>query len=1265
MPITRLQFGAMYVIFIQYIFCDFTSLLLITLNRKAHVMDRLFQRSRKPLVLCMLLATGLFPLLAFAGASTFTSDAFNSRNLIRPRWTFTDPNGDASIRMVGYKTDSAQVQINVPGGSEHDLWSFGYGVPRFTQPCANEDFTVEAKFYSGMTGVAFQSYQAEGIVIEQDSANLIRFDFTTGHDVDSVKAFAAVFLNGFSSPAVKINNKHFAGYGVGPLWLRVSRTGNTWKMYHSLNGSTYTLADSFVQALNVTRIGAFAGNAGPNPAPFTMKMDYLFNSDSPVVPEEGTAANDDLGPLIYNVSTVVQPNAMVVRWKTDEPSNGTVEWGTSAAYGSTPVSHAAYTYDHRLIVSGLNPSTDHHFRVIGTDDSLRTSASPDNAIFSGAYIDDLQMVSDDFGGATLDAIWEKVNPLGDATFGIAGKKLTIGVPGGVAHDIWTDGYKAPRIMQTLQNFANVYEFAVKFTTPLAGSATNVMVQGIVVEQDSNNLIRANFSYDGTSVRLFIAGFYDGMAFPEIVTNEVLAGATSNLWLKMTQGGGTYRVYYSLNGTTWSFIPSFPRPMNVTKIGVFAGNGGTSPQAFTCTAEYVATTLPAKPYLAVPLNNAVNVGVPTTLSWDTTASATSYRLQVSTDPGFGTFAYSDSTLTAVTKQVATLGYTTQYYWRVRGKNTWGVGATSDVYNFTTAIAPPAAPAAQSPADGAVDVEVTPVISWSASAGAVTYRLQVSTDSSFTSGLVYNDSTLTANSKTMSALANLTKYYWRVNAKNAGGTSTYSAVRSFTTISAIPLAPVLVTPPNNAVNQQVNVLLRWNRSNAATTYRLQVGTDETFATGVVFNDSTLTDTTRAMSGLANSTKYYWRVNAKNTAGTGVYSATWAFTTIVANPSIPALVGPVDGATDQDLTVRYWWQKTAGATSYRLQVASDSTFATGLVVNDSTVTDSTKTVGGLSYGMKYFWRVNSKNIGGTSPYSSVWSFRTYNSDPSIPRTLAPVDLSTGLLAPVTIVWSRPAGATSFHLQVSTDSTFAAGFVVNDAAVADTFKTITSLGYLTTYYWRVNADAVSGTSPYSVKRRFTTGIPTASAPALVFPLDQHRQMTDSIKVIWRASTPSVDKYWVDLAIDSAFVFVVTDQNVTDTTKMFRSLLPNQAYFWRVKAHNAGGWGPFSVARKFIRDITDVATRPDVPAEYAVSQNYPNPFNPSTQIEFALPRESRVTLEVFNLLGQRVATLVDEVRGVGYHTVSFNASSLPSGLYLYRMVADQTSFIRKMMLVK
>ena len=73
------------------------------------------------------------------------------------------------------------------------------------------------------------------------------------------------------------------------------------------------------------------------------------------------------------------------------------------------------------------------------------------------------------------------------------------------------------------------------------------------------------------------------------------------------------------------------------------------------------------------------------------------------------------------------------------------------------------------------------------------------------------------------------------------------------------------------------------------------------------------------------------------------------------------------------------------------------------------------------------------------------------------------------------------------------------------------------------------------------------------------------------------------------------------------------------MRAHNAGGWGPYSEVRSFTRDITDVSETRAIPKEFQLTQNYPNPFNPATQIEFGVPKESRVTLEVYNLLGQKV----------------------------------------------
>ena len=90
-----------------------------------------------------------------------------------------------------------------------------------------------------------------------------------------------------------------------------------------------------------------------------------------------------------------------------------------------------------------------------------------------------------------------------------------------------------------------------------------------------------------------------------------------------------------------------------------------------------------------------------------------------------------------------------------------------------------------------------------------------------------------------------------------------------------------------------------------------------------------------------------------------------------------------------------------------------------------------------------------------------------------------------------------------------------------------------------------------------------------------------------------------------------------------------------------------------------------DVPTVFAMSQNYPNPFNPSTVIEYSVPHESPVTIEMYNLIGQKVRTLVDEVKAPGYYSITFNGSGFASGLYFYKMTAEKNSFLKKMMLLK
>ncbi|MCG8374337.1 MAG: T9SS type A sorting domain-containing protein, partial [Balneolales bacterium] len=112
------------------------------------------------------------------------------------------------------------------------------------------------------------------------------------------------------------------------------------------------------------------------------------------------------------------------------------------------------------------------------------------------------------------------------------------------------------------------------------------------------------------------------------------------------------------------------------------------------------------------------------------------------------------------------------------------------------------------------------------------------------------------------------------------------------------------------------------------------------------------------------------------------------------------------------------------------------------------------------------------------------------------------------------------------------------------------------------------------------------------------------------------------------------------------------------------------SVGARFYLVVSKVATanesQTDGPSIIELSQNYPNPFNPSTNIEFGIPSQGWVHLEVYDMLGRKVATLVDnEIMAPGYHSVRFDAAGLASGVYIYQLSTQGARLVKRMTVVK
>jgi len=191
-----------------------------------------------------------------------------------------------------------------------------------------------------------------------------------------------------------------------------------------------------------------------------------------------------------------------------------------------------------------------------------------------------------------------------------------------------------------------------------------------------------------------------------------------------------------------------------------------------------------------------------------------------------------------------------------------------------LSKPNAPSLILPLNGETNITLNPILSWSTSLDATSYRLQVATDANFSS-IIIDEGNIKDNYHQISGLNNNTNYFWRVSASNTIGTSSYSEASSFTTIMPVPSAPIKISPSNGLTDVSTSPILNWNPAEGATIYRVEISTTEDFSS-LVYEEDDIIGTSTQVTGLANNTFHFWRVNATNVSGTSSWSDVWYFQT-----------------------------------------------------------------------------------------------------------------------------------------------------------------------------------------------------------------------------------------------------------------------------------------------------------------------------------------------------------------------------------------------------
>jgi len=666
--------------------------------------------------------------------------------------------------------------------------------------------------------------------------------------------------------------------------------------------------------------------------------------------------------------------------------------------------------------------------------------------------------------------------------------------------------------------------------------------------------------------------------------------------------------------------------------------GVYSECFTFTT---APDAPSAPTLTSPADDAVCQTISGTLNWADVADAVGYTVQLGTSCGEG----DEYVVTGSSHPYAGLLAGTTYYWRVKSRNTCGeYGDYSQCYSFATDPGVLAAPTLLEPADGDTCQAFADTLDWADVAGAVAYQVQLGT--ACQSG---DEEIVTASEYAYADLDPATTYYWRVRSQNTCDEwGDYSSCLAFTTHPGALAAPELVTPVDGDTCRAVSGALAWEDVAEAAGYMVQIGT----ACGEG-DEVAVTQASAAYADLSPGTTCYWRVKTRNDCGAyGEYSDCASFTTAPDLLDPPGLASPADSAACQDATGTLDWDDVAGATGYRVQLGTaceqGEAYETSASAHD---------YDGLTQGMTYFWRVQSRNACGTyGAYSECSSFTVTPGPLASPMLLSPADSAVCQDTTGTLDWTDVTGAAGYVLLLST----ACGEGEEITLTASEYD-YEGLSADTTYSWQVKTrNACGDDSDYSDCFTFGTGPLPLAPPTLLTPAAEATSQSVTGVLTWDA-VPGAIAYRVRLG---AACGTGALHGVTNTRYTYSDLTRGETYYWQVCARDSCEvFGVYSDCFSFTT------------AEYAedyldVSDVRSTGNSGEVQVVFEIGGDQNVEVLIFDFAGRLIRRLWNGTLNAGpqemvWDGLAGDGGVAASGIYVVRVENAGRNVTRRFLLVR